>query len=68
MLGHFGGVAATTVIATFGTEPFAIHHFQHFVLYGILANVVAVPISAIWTLPWGLVACLLMPFGLESWG
>jgi competence protein ComEC len=25
-----------------------------------------VPISAIWTLPWGLVACLLMPFGLEA--
>jgi competence protein ComEC len=24
-----------------------------------------VPISAIWTLPWGVVACLLMPFGLE---
>ena len=66
MPGYIGGVAATTVIATVGTEPFAIHHFQHFVLYGILANVVAVPISAIWTLPWGLVACLLMPFGLEA--
>lgn len=26
----------------------------------------AVPISAVWTLPWGLVACLLMPFGLEA--
>ncbi len=68
MPGYIGGVAATTVIATVGTEPFAIHHFQHFVLYGILANVVAVPISAIWTLPWGLVACLLMPFGLEALG
>src|SRR4051794_33720400 len=67
-LGHLGGVAATTVIATFGTEPFAIHHFHHFVLFGILANVIAVPISAMWTLPWGLVSSLLMPFGLETFG
>jgi len=34
-------------------------------LYSPLANVVAVPLSAIWTLPWGVVTCLLMPFGLE---
>ena len=68
MLGHLGGVAVTTVIATFGTEPFAIHHFHHLVVYGILANVIAVPISAMWTLPWGLVSCLLMPFGLETLG
>ena len=33
-----------------------------------LANVIAVPISAMWTLPWGLIACLLMPFGLETFG
>ncbi len=34
-------------------------------LYSPLANVVAVPLSAVWTLPWGVVTCLLMPFGLE---
>jgi competence protein ComEC len=37
-------------------------------VFGILANVIAVPISAMWTLPWGLVSCLLMPFGLERLG
>ena len=58
----------TTVVATFGTEPFAIYHFHHLVLYSPLANVIAVPISAMWTLPWGVVACLLMPFGLETSG
>jgi competence protein ComEC len=64
--GYCGAVAATTLIVTFGTEPFAIYHFHHVVLYSPLANVVAVPISAMWTLPWGVVACLLMPFGLEK--
>jgi competence protein ComEC len=66
--GYVGAVAVTTVIATLGTKPFAIHHFHHLVLYGIAANMIAVPVSAIWTLPWGLIACLLMPFGLEPWG
>jgi len=66
VLGYCGAVAVTTLVATVGTEPFAIYHFHHLVLYSPLANVIAVPISAMWTLPWGVVACLLMPFGLEK--
>jgi competence protein ComEC len=64
-LGYCGAVAVTTVVATIGTEPFAIYHFHHLVLYSPLANVIAVPISAMWTLPWGVVGCLLMPVHLE---
>jgi competence protein ComEC len=64
-LGYCGAVAVTTVIATAGTEPFAVYHFHHLVFYSPLANVIAVPISAMWTLPWGVIACLLMPLGLE---
>src|SRR5262249_4182424 len=64
--GYFAAIAVTTLVATVGTEPFAIYHFHHLILYSPLANVIAVPISATWTLPWGVVACLLMPFGLEK--
>ncbi|HWB49403.1 MAG TPA: ComEC/Rec2 family competence protein [Stellaceae bacterium] len=65
-LGYCGGVAVTTVVVTIGTDPFSIYHFHKLVLYSPLANVIAVPLSAVWTLPWGVVACLLMPFGLEK--
>jgi len=64
-LGYCVGVAVTTVVATLGTCPYSIYHFHHFALYSPLANVIAVPLSAVWTLPWGVVTCLLMPFGLE---
>ena len=64
-LGYCAGVAVTTVVVTIGTDPFSIYHFHRIALYSPLANVIAVPISALWTLPWGVVACLLMPFGLE---
>jgi competence protein ComEC len=64
-LGYCAGVAVTTVVVTIGTDPFSIYHFHKLVLYSPLANVIAVPISALWTLPWGVVSCLLMPLGLE---
>jgi competence protein ComEC len=65
VLAYCGGVAVTTVVATLGTYPYSIYHFHHLALYSPLANVIAVPLSAMWTLPWGVVTCLLMPFGLE---
>jgi competence protein ComEC len=65
-LGYCAGVAVTTIVVTIGTDPFSIYHFHKIVLYSPLANVIAVPLSALWTLPWGVVSCLLMPFGLES--
>jgi len=61
VLGYCGAVAVTTVVATIGTEPFAIYHFHHLVLYSPLANVIAVPISAMWTLPWGILLALFCP-------
>ena len=64
--GYFAAVVLTTLIVTFGTEPFAIYHFHQIVLYSPIANVIAVPLSAVWTLPCGVIACLLMPFGLEK--
>lgn len=58
----------TTIVVTIGTDPFSIYHFHHIAFYSPLANVVAVPLSAVWTLPWGVVSCLLMPFRLERLG
>lgn len=60
------GVAVTSGLATIATAPFAVYHFNHLALYGVFANVLAVPITAFWIMPWALVAFLLMPFGLEA--
>jgi competence protein ComEC len=68
LLGYGAAVALTTLIATIGTEPIAIHHFHRIVLYSPLANVLADPLNGLVIMPWGLLACLLMPFGLEEIG
>ncbi len=63
---YFGGVALTTVIATAATVPLGMQLFNTAPLFGLAANVVAVPLTALWVMPWGLVALALMPVGLES--
>jgi len=63
---YIGSVAVTSLIASLATAPFAAYHFNRLVLYGVLANLLAVPLTAFWIMPWALVAFLLMPFGLED--
>jgi competence protein ComEC len=63
---YLGGVALTTLIAGTATAPFALYHFNRYALYGLVANMIAVPATALWIMPWAVVAFLLMPFGLEG--
>jgi competence protein ComEC len=46
--------------------PFAAYQFQQIEPYWIPANLIAVPLTALWIMPWGLAALALMPFGLAS--
>ena len=60
------GVALTTLVAGLATTPFAIYHFNRLVAYGLIANLVAVPVIALWVMPWAVLAYALMIFGLEG--
>ena len=59
-------MALTTLVAGLATAPFAAYHFNRFADYGLAANLIAVPATALWTMPWAVVAFGLMPLGLES--
>lgn len=63
---YVGGVALTTLVAGMATAPFAVFHFNRVAAFGLVANLGAVPVTALWIMPWGVVAALAMPFGLES--
>src|SRR5579864_636818 len=62
---HLVGIVLTTVISTLATTAFTIYHFNRLAAYSVAANVIAVPITGLWVLPWAILACLLMPLGLE---
>jgi len=64
---HVAGIVFTTVVSTVGTTPFTVFHFNRFAVYSVAANIVAVPITGLWVLPWAMLSCALMPFGLEAW-
>tara|TARA_R110002096_G_scaffold342687_3_gene535722 strand:+ start:41707 stop:43728 length:2022 start_codon:yes stop_codon:yes gene_type:complete len=69
------GSLFTSMIAEVAIAPFALYHFNKIVLFGLLANLIAMPVMGSWVMPWIVVTLVLMPFGLEnlalipmSWG
>ena len=63
---YFIGVSLMTVIANLATGPFAAYSFNRFAVYSLAANLIAIPLTALWIMPWGIAVLLLMPFGLEA--
>jgi competence protein ComEC len=56
-----------SIIVEIATAPFLIYHFNNISIYGILANIAAIPIISFLTLPLGFLAIILMPFSLEKY-
>ncbi len=63
---YLAGVCVTTVIASIATAPFSIYHFQQFANYGLLGNLLAVPLTSFIVMPAILLAYVLMPLGLDA--
>ncbi|MFN3827555.1 MAG: ComEC/Rec2 family competence protein [Micavibrio sp.] len=63
---YLAGICLTTVIASVMTAPYSIYHFQQFANYGLLANLLAVPLTSFIVMPAMLLAYVLMPLGLEA--
>ena len=65
---YVAGLVFSSVLATVATAPFAAFHFNRITVFGLIANMVAVPLSGVLVMPAGLVGVLLMPFGAEAVG
>lgn len=63
---YLAGVCATTLVAGTATMPFGAFHFQTIPTYGMLANLLAVPLTTFLVMPAGMLGLLLMPLGLEG--
>jgi len=64
---YAAGLVVTSLVAGTASLPFAAYHFGRATLYYVPANILAVPLTAFWVLPWGVAALVLMPFGMERW-
>ncbi|HEY1411429.1 MAG TPA: ComEC/Rec2 family competence protein, partial [Rhodopila sp.] len=66
LLSHLVALALTSALAGGASAPYGAYHFGHVQVYFVLANMVAVPLTALWVMPAGLMALLLMPLHLEA--
>ncbi|MBN66931.1 MAG: hypothetical protein CMM94_05125 [Rickettsiales bacterium] len=66
VLAFFVGVLLTTIVAEAATSPFVLYHFNSFSLYGLLANMLVIPVVTFWIMPAMLLSFMLMPLGLDA--
>jgi competence protein ComEC len=59
-------LALTSALAGSASAPYGAYHFGHVQVYFVLANMAAVPLTAMWVMPAGLIALFLMPLHLEA--
>ncbi|CAK0743948.1 competence protein ComEC [uncultured Gammaproteobacteria bacterium] len=64
---YVGGIFFSSVVATLATLPYSLYHFQQIAFYGLFSNMLAIPVTSFWVMPWALIAYLAMPFGLDAW-
>ena len=65
LLSHMAALALTSALAGTAALPYGAYHFGQIQIYYVLSNMFAVPVTALWVMPAGMIALGLMPLGLE---
>ncbi len=65
LLSYLAALALTSTLAGTASLPYGAYHFGHVQIYYIVSNMIAVPLAALWVMPTGMIALLLMPLHLE---
>jgi competence protein ComEC len=60
------GLTIAPLLAGVATTPYAAFHFHRVTPYGVLANLLAMPIVSAWVMPMGILGILTMPLGLDA--
>ncbi|OBZ94072.1 transporter [Pararhizobium polonicum] len=65
--GFFAGLLLSSFIGGMSTMIYSAGHFHRLAAYGLVGNVLAMPVISIFVMPFALIAMLLMPFGLDRY-
>src|SRR5262245_31133935 len=61
------GLLIVSLLAGTATIPYIAYHFHRISPYGMVANLIAMPIVSAWIMPIGILGLMGMPLGLDSW-
>ena len=60
------GSSIVSLLAGLATTLFAAYHFHRLAPYGVLANLLAMPVVSLWIMPMGILGVVAMPFGFDG--
>ena len=60
------GLIVVSLLAGTATIPYVAYHFHRISPYGVVANLLAMPVVSAWVMPTGILGLLAMPFGLDG--
>ena len=60
------GLTLASFVAGLATTPYAAFHFHRAAPYGVIANLLAMPVVSVEVMPMGILGLLAMPFGFDA--
>ncbi len=54
-----------SLLAGTATIPYIAYHFHRISPFGVVANLIAMPVVSAWVIPWGILGLVVMPLGLD---
>ena len=63
---EIAGLILASLVAGLATTPYAAFHFHRLAPYGVLANLLAMPVVSAVVMPMGILGVLAMPFGFDA--
>jgi competence protein ComEC len=55
-----------SMVAGFATTIFAAYHFHRLAPFGVIANLLVMPVASAWIMPMGILGVLALPFGFDA--
>jgi competence protein ComEC len=63
---EIAGLLLASFVAGLATTPYAAYHFHRIAPYGVVANLLAMPVVSVEVMPMGILGVLAMPFGFDA--
>jgi competence protein ComEC len=60
------GLLIVSLLAGTATIPYIAYHFHRISPYGVIANLIAMPVVSAWIMPVGILGLMIMPLGLDG--
>lgn len=62
---YIGNIIFSSLVAAIATAPFGMYHFNNYSMYGVITNLIAIPLTTLWIMPLAMISMILYPLKLS---